>query len=528
MNTFRSPIPLTCLLLLIAVAPSSANAVPGVLNYQGHVEVGGAEYSGTGGFKFAIVNKTGTTSYWSNDGTSSGGAEPTAAVSLVVTAGNFSVLLGDVSLTNMTSELTTAEFANDDVYLRVWFDDGENGSQLLTPDHRIAMTPFALNAATADSVASGAELNAVTLELPTTTPTAGIIRMGADTLLHAYGTRNFFAGLTAGNLAMTGADNTAVGNTAMRDNTTGASNAAFGARALEANTTGNVNTAIGQGSMSLNTEGFGNTALGEDSLTSNTTGSTNTAIGQDALRRNSIGHRNTAVGEDAMRGNTEGSDNTVVGIDALNSNTTGSGNIALGKDAGTNLTTGDHNIMIGNSGATGESATMRIGDSGQTRTFVAGIRGVTTGANDAVSVMIDSNGQLGTISSSRRYKQNIQAMASLDLSERIQKLRPVSFEYKLPQNDDEHPVQFGLIAEEVAEVFPELAVLNADGTPETVKYHLLAPLLLNELQHQSKVHREERRRLDQRIKRLEQRLKDTQALDDRLRKLERSALPESG
>ena len=507
MKMIRSLVFPLLLLLLFLSAPAPATAVPGVMNYQGHVEVGGADFSGTGQFKFAVVNGTGTVSYWSNDGTSAAGSEPTAAVSLTVTEGRFAVLLGDVTLTNMTAALTPAEFANDEVFLRVWFDDGANGSQLLTPDRRIAMTPFALKAATADSLTSTATLNAGILELPITTASSGIMQMGANRILHAFGTRNFFAGLTAGNLTMTGADNTAVGNTAMLSNTTGASNTAFGARALEANTIGNVNTAIGQGAMAINTEGFGNTALGEDSLAANTTGATNTALGQDALRSNSIGHRNTAVGEDAMRRNTEGSDNTVVGIDALIFNTTGSGNIALGKDAGTNLTIGDHNIMIGNDGLVGESATMRIGDGGQTRAFVAGIRGVTTDANDAVAVVIDSNGQLGTVSSSRRYKQNIRPMQQFGVSERIQQLRPVTFEYKQTQNDGDHPVQFGLIAEEVAEVFPELAVFNEDGQPETVKYHLLAPLLLEEVQKQNRQLLER----DARIEALEQRLERIEA-----------------
>ena len=155
----------------------------------------------------------------------------------------------------------------------------------------------------------------------------------------------------------------------------------------------------------------------------------------------------------------------------------------------------------------GESATIRIGDADQTKTFVAGIRGVTTGAADAISVMIDSNGQLGTVSSSRRYKEDIHAMseAASTTSDRLQQLRPVTFRYKQHApgaETGEKPIQYGLIAEEVAEVFPELAVLNEDGQPETVKYHLLAPLLLNEVQKQ----REALEEKDRRVEELEARL----------------------
>ena len=96
--------------------------------------------------------------------------------------------------------------------------------------------------------------------------------------------------------------------------------------------------------------------------------------------------------------------------------------------------------------------------------------------------MVDANGQLGTISSSRRYKEDIQSMGSV--SERVMALRPVTFHYKQPTNDGSKPVQFGLIAEEVAETFPELVVYDEQGKPETVSYHLLATLLLNEFQKQ--------------------------------------------
>ncbi len=496
-STGRLAAALTLSLLLAPWPGGRANAAdpPGILNHQGRIAVDGTNFDGDGQFKFALVNAAGDTSYWSNDGTSTTGDEPTDAVPVTLSKGHYSVLLGDAPMVAIPA---SAFAENTDVRMRIWFSaDGGASFEQLAPDRRIAAVGYAL---AAPAATGGGTIHANVLALPTTTASAGIITMNGDRLIHTLGTRNFFAGPNAGNLTLTGADNTAVGNNAMLNNTTGASNVAFGARALEANTTGNVNTAVGQGSMAQNTTGFGNTALGEDTLTSNTIGITNTAIGQDSLRSNTEGSTNTAVGEDSLQTNTTGSGNTAIGENAmrlnttadgntavgqlaLENNTTGARNIAIGDAAGRLLTTGDDNIMIGNLGVAAEGNTIRIG-TGQTRAFVAGIRGITTGAANAVSVMIDSNGQLGTVSSSRRYKQNIRPMEDFGVSDRIAKLRPVTFEYQQAQNGGEHPVQFGLIAEEVAEVFPELAVFNEDGQPETVKYHLLAPMLLEEVQKQ--------------------------------------------
>jgi hypothetical protein len=128
------------------LATSAPAQVPQLINYQGRVAVGTTNFNGTGQFKFALVNATGTTSYWSNDGSSVGGSQPTAAVSLTVTKGLYSVLLGDTSLANMTA-IPNSVFSNADVRLRVWFNDGTNGSQLLSPDQRIAAVGYALMAA---------------------------------------------------------------------------------------------------------------------------------------------------------------------------------------------------------------------------------------------------------------------------------------------------------------------------------------------------------------------------------------------
>ena len=176
--------------------------------------------------------------------------------------------------------------------------------------------------------------------------------------------------------------------------------------------------------------------------------------------------------------NTTGHHNVALGDRALYENTTGNWNIALGASAGM-YPHGNDNIHIGHPGFETDSGVIRIGyPEFQIATFVAGIRGVTTGQNNAVPVVIDSTGQLGVISSSRRYKEDIADMG--DASARLEALRPVTFHYKKAYANGEKPVQFGLIAEEVAEVFPELAVRNDAGQPETVKYQDLVPLLLNE------------------------------------------------
>ena len=261
-------------------------------------------------------------------------------------------------------------------------------------------------------------------------------------------------------------------------------NTRYGSDALASNTTGSLNTAHGYRALYRNTDGSENTAQGHIALSHNTTGSSNTAHGDRALYSNTGGSENTAQGNSALKYNTTGVENTAQGHIALYNNTTGSSNIALGSHAGQNLTTGNFNIAIGNDGVAGEANTTRLGTSGrQNRTFVSGIRGVAPGIPDAVSVVIDSQGQLGTVSSSGRYKQDIADMGQA--SNRLLQLRPVKFRYKKPYENSDKPLEFGLIAEEVANVFPELVVLNEDNQPETVKYRLLSSLLLNELQKQN-------------------------------------------
>jgi hypothetical protein len=267
--------------------------------------------------------------------------------------------------------------------------------------------------------------------------------------------------------------NTAEGQNALNSLTSGVGNTGVGFRSLFANTTGNLNTASGAGTLLLNT-GDNNTATGALALLSNTTGVASTANGALALLSNTTGANNTAVGERALRNNNTGGFNTAIGGAALLNNVTGTFNIALGVSAG-QLITGDFNIDIGNGGVGGEDATIRIGGGNQDRTFIAGIRGVATGNNNAVNVVIDSAGQLGTVSSSKRFKHNIKGMDCA--SEAIHALKPVTFHYK---SDASGTPQFGLIAEEVAEVNPNLVVRDKDGEIYTVRYDAVNAMLLNE------------------------------------------------
>ena len=303
------------------------------------------------------------------------------------------------------------------------------------------------------------------------------------------GSNNFSAGLGSLPPGTTGSYNTAVGDVALAANTTGSFNTAVGQDTLSHNSTGWYNIAVGVGALFSNNTGTGNTALGIDALEDNTTGSTNTAVG-DALYQNLTGNFNIGIGSAALADSTTASKNTAVGQAALEQST-GDNNTALGAYAGDLLTNGSNNIYIGSQGSGSDNGTIRIGTTSilgtcspcQTAAYIAGIWGATTQSSDAVAVLIDSNGQLGTVSSSRRYKEDIQDMG--DTSTGLLRLRPVTFRYKKPYADGSQPIQYGLIAEEVAEVYPDLVAHSADGQIETVKYQVLDSMLLNELQKQN-------------------------------------------
>ena len=262
----------------------------------------------------------------------------------------------------------------------------------------------------------------------------------------------------------TGFDDTAFGGRALYSDTSGSDNTAVGCGALVGNTTGNHNTATGSQALSRNTGGDENTANGYRALYNNTGGG-NTASGVEALLSNTIGYYNTATGVGALEFNTTGRDNTAIGDGAL-PHSTGEGNTALGAGAGFLVTTANNVICIG-----ADFGGANVSNS----CFIGNIRFVTTANDDALPVVIDSGGQLGNASSSARFKTEIKPMD--EASEAVLALTPVTFHYK---NSSKATLQFGLIAEEVAKVNPDLVVRDRNGDIYTVRYDAVNAMLLNE------------------------------------------------
>jgi len=260
-----------------------------------------------------------------------------------------------------------------------------------------------------------------------------------------------------------GGFNTGVGAGALAFNTAN-NNTATGAAALLSNTEGSSNTANGAFALSSNTEGVQNTAIGLGALRNNNVGQANAANGWNALASNTVGNDNTAVGWDALGSNTTGGANTALGYGALFTNTTGENNTAIGAFAGKGVTTADHVICIGSSGGDVNFST-----------WIDNIYGVTTQSGTTAPVVVSDGGQLGTVASSQRFKKDIATMDKA--SEVILSLRPVTFHYK---TDARETSQFGLIAEEVAKVNPDLVLPDNEGKPYTVRYDAVNAMLLNE------------------------------------------------
>ena len=357
--------------------------------------------------------------------------------------------------------------------------------------------------------------------------TGGNTAIGPETidfLETASGDSNTAVGVNSMHSTTTGSWNTAVGDTTLSDNTTGARNTAVGRSALMHNTTGDHNIAIGESALFNNSVGrnnsalgvhalfhnskgidniaFGNNALfrnidgdnnsafGVQALYSNTTGRKNIAVGRSALISNVGGDRNTAVGVEALYANTtasnnvavghtalsqnvRGGDNTAVGSDALR-NATGNFNTALGAAAGRGVRTGSWNIHIGNIGMVDDDGVIRIGMGSIKKTFIAGISGV---ALTGTPVVVDRHGQLGVAPSSECFKHKIKSIDKT--SESILALKPVTFYYK-KEIDPEGVPQFGLVAEDVEKVDPDLVVRDKEGKPYTVRYDAVNAMLLNE------------------------------------------------
>ena len=288
--------------------------------------------------------------------------------------------------------------------------------------------------------------------------------------LFSDSTGSFNTGVGIGALVLNNGDfNTALGAAALLLNSTGANNTALGTGALVFNNTGSANTANGAFTLYNNTTGESNTAMGTDALKTNTTGGVNIAIGVGALRSNTTGTENTATGGDALLTNTEGNANTANGRNALLS-CTGNINTALGFAAGFNATTGNGNVYIG-SGMVGSA-----GESNHTYIRNISTTSVSGGGTDTVTVNL-STGLIGHLSSSRRHKDDIQPMS--DASETLYRLKPVTYRYK-KEIDVTRSLDYGLVAEEVATVDPNLVACDKNGQIETVRYTAVNAMLLNE------------------------------------------------
>lgn len=305
--------------------------------------------------------------------------------------------------------------------------------------------------------------------------------IGAGTLLANITDRNTATGAGVLLSNTIGFDNTGNGAFALFSNTAGSRNTATGVDAL-LNNNADFNTANGDSALASNTEGEGNIALGGTALTTNTVGNFNTATGYRALLRNTTGSFNTADGKDALFSNTTGINNTATGLGALLSNITGGNNTANGVNALHNNTGGNDNTALGlgagfditGSGSVciGAGVTGVAGENDTTR-----IRNVYDTVATERAVYVTSDNRIGTLSSSRRYKERIKPMEKA--SEAIHSFNPVSFRYK-KEVDPAQALCFGLIAEEVADINPNLVTLDSEGKPQTVRYEAVNAMLLNE------------------------------------------------
>jgi hypothetical protein len=294
----------------------------------------------------------------------------------------------------------------------------------------------------------------------------------------------------------TGASNTAVGIGTLASITSGTNNTASGVQALASDTTGGQNTASGAEALTANTTGADNTADGHQALASNTTGGANTANGHQALSSNTTGGANTASGTFALASNTTGIQNIAVGFASLANNLVGGGNIGLGYQAGVNIV-GSNNIDIGNSGVAADGTTdngeIRIGTA-QSNTYIAGIWNGTPNVTN-MPVCVDANGILGTVGCGIDVDLLLGPQNPLSpggevadmghTSDGLLQLRPVTLLSKPQYEGGSDSPRYGLIAAEVAKVYPEMVGYEKDGSPSTVKYQALTPMLLNEVQKQN-------------------------------------------
>ncbi|MGP8202034.1 MAG: tail fiber domain-containing protein [Limisphaerales bacterium] len=487
--------------------------------------------------------------YWSNDGTSTNGSEPTAPVSVNVANGLFTVALGDTTIANMAG-ISASLFSQPNLQLRIWFNDGVNGFAALSPLQNLTPAPyadFANNAGIAASATIATTATSATTannfsgslsgDVTGTQGATVVASVGGQSAANMAGgvsaanaatsantvnaivkrdaSGNFSAGTITANLsgnATTATSATTAANATTANNFSGAlsgdvtgtqgatvvanvggqSAANVGSGANAANSATSANTA----STIVERDSNGNFSAGNITLANNlylpattassgiiyfggspylhTFGSFNFFGGLGAGKFTAAGTENVGIGASALS-QSSGNANTAIGYQAMSGNNTGNANIALGVSAGSQLTTGNHNICIGNSGVAGDTGTIRIGDQNTYSALIAGIYG--NNIANAIPVYVGSSGSLGTAASSAKFKQNIRSMD--DTSDVLLDLRPVTFQYK-PDIDPQGIPQFGLVAEEVEKVDPNLVVHDQQHGIYTVRYQAVDAMLLNE------------------------------------------------
>jgi hypothetical protein len=330
--------------------------------------------------------------------------------------------------------------------------------------------------------------------------------VGDEALFSNMGALNTATGFHALFSNTDGDGNTATGSQALASNTTGDGNTATGAEALFGNTIGNFNTASGHRALGNNTTGSENTANGHQALANNTTGFGNAAVGWSTLLFNTTGFANAAVGSGALFLNTIGSNNTAMGQAALRDNTTGSNNTALGVGAGSSIT-GSGNVCIGEGvpGFAGEDD----------HTYIRNINTTSVSGGGADTVTVDlSTGLVGHLSSSRRHKEQIQPMANS--SEVLHRLKPVTYRYK-KDIDASQALDYGLVAEEVAEIDPNLTACNREGQIESVRYNAINAMLLNEFLKEHRTIEEQTRKIQEQEATIAQLKKEMETVVARLK-----------
>lgn len=490
---------------LALFAPLVLSAPPQTINYQGYLtNPGGTPVDNAVVMTFKLYDAA------------SGGAAlySETQLSVSVASGNFNALIGAVTPITLPFDVP------------YWLSVAINSDAEMSPRQPLASSPYAFRAASLDSTATlaGSQIsgtistgqianNAVTQAKlsPISGAAAGrVLATDGSNLQWQTAAVGTITGITAGSGLRGGGSSGSVGlavdTASIQARVTGTCVAGSfisqvnsnGTVVCQADTggTGNItgnltmfhsSATIGNilkgGVRFLHNFGSENAFVGEAAGNFTMTGNKNIAFGRQALIAVTSGGGNAALGPYSLPVNTTGNDNIAIGGSALQTNVSGSSNIAIGTFAGA-VATGNNNILIANGGVASESGTIRIGtESIQTKTYIAGIINGAIGGT-MIPVVVNGLGQLGTMSSARRYKDDITDMNTT--SSALMNLRPVTFHYKIDQNPAGRALQYGLIAEEVNEVYPGLVAYSADGQIETVMYQHLPPMLLNEFQKQQR------------------------------------------